>query len=291
MSYQPASLGFQPNILPGGLYHRIDEGSFRLSALSDEPGIVELPSVPNTIVSIHVGPSVQVACRRGGSSFRGTAVHGDIEIIPAYTPGTWEIKQRDNCFLLSISPKLLNLAIEQIDVEPRRVEIRNIFQTRDVQLEHIGWALKAEMEAGYPCGRLYLDSLAMSAVARLVRCHSSLPVEQPKQMRGLSGRRLKDVLGYIEDNLSQDLSLSDIAAVARISVSHFKSLFRESVGIPAHQYLIRRRVERARSLLGEGKMSISQIAFETGFAHQSHLARHMRRLLGVSPKALRDTLR
>jgi len=291
MSYQPASLGFQPNILPGGLYHRIDEGSFRLSALSDEPGIVELPSVPNTIVSIHVGPSVQVACRRGGSSFRGTAVHGDIEIIPAYTPGTWEIKQRDNCFLLSISPKLLNLAIEQIDVEPRRVEIRNIFQTRDVQLEHIGWALKAEMEAGYPCGRLYLDSLAMSAVARLVRCHSSLPVEQPKQMRGLSGRRLKDVLGYIEDNLSQDLSLSDIAAVARISVSHFKSLFRESVGIPAHQYLIRRRVERARSLLGEGKLSISQIAFETGFAHQSHLARHMRRLLGVSPKALRDTLR
>jgi AraC family transcriptional regulator len=291
MSYQPASLGFQPNILPGGLYHRIDEGSFRLSALSDEPGIVELPSVPNTIVSIHVGPSVQVACRRGGSSFRGTAVHGDIEIIPAYTPGTWEIKQRDNCFLLSISPKLLNLAIEEIDVEPRRVEIRNIFQTRDVQLEHIGWALKAEMEAGYPCGRLYLDSLALSAVARLVRCHSSLPVEQPKQMRGLSGRRLKDVLGYIEDNLSQDLSLSDIAAVARISVSHFKSLFRESVGIPAHQYLIRRRVERARSLLGEGKMSISQIAFETGFAHQSHLARHMRRLLGVSPKALRDTLR
>lgn len=291
MSYQPASLGLQPNILPGALYHRVGEGRFRLSVLSDEPGIVELPSLRNTIVSIHIGPSVQVACRRGGSSFRGTAVHGDIEIIPAYTPGTWEIKQRDNCFALSISPELLNLAIEEIDLEPGRIEIRNHFQVRDLQLEHIGWALKAEMEAGYPCGRLYLDSLAMSAVARLVRCHSSLPVEPANQIGRLSGRRLKDVLAHIEDNLSQDLSLTDIAAVAGLSVSHFKNLFRESVGLPAHQYLIRRRVERAKSLLAEGKMSISQIAFETGFAHQSHLARHMRRLLGVSPKALRDTLR
>jgi AraC family transcriptional regulator len=99
------------------------------------------------------------------------------------------------------------------------------------------------------------------------------------------------VLIYIEDNLSQSLSLAEIAAVAGLSVSHFKSLFRESMGLPVHQYLIRRRVERAQTLLGEGKMSISQIAVETGFAHQSHLARHTRRLLGVSPKALRDTLR
>jgi AraC family transcriptional regulator len=291
MSSQPASVGFKPNVLPGALYKRIGEGSFRLSVLSDQPGIVELPSLRNTIVSIHVGPSVQVSCRRAGSSFRGTAVHGDIEIIPAYTPGTWEIKQKDNCFVLSISPELLNLAIEEVDLDPSRIEIRNHFQVRDVQLEHIGWALKAEMESGYPCGRLYVDSLAMSAVARLVRRHSSLAVEPENRTRRMSGRRLKDVLAYIEDNLSQDLSLSDIAGVAGLSVSHFKSLFRESVGLPAHQYLIRRRVERAKSLLGEGKMSISQIAFETGFAHQSHLARHMRRLLGVSPKALQNTLR
>ena len=83
----------------------------------------------------------------------------------------------------------------------------------------------------------------------------------------------------------------DVAAVAGLSPSHFKSLFRASVGLPVHQYLIRRRVERAKSLLGEGRMPISQIAFETGFAHQSHLARHMRRVLGLSPKALRETLR
>jgi AraC family transcriptional regulator len=102
---------------------------------------------------------------------------------------------------------------------------------------------------------------------------------------------LRQVFGYIEDNLGRELSLSEIAGVAGVSVSHFKTLFRESVGIPAHQYVIRRRLERAKSLLAEGKLSISQIALDTGFAHQSHLAHHMRRVLGVSPRALREMLR
>ena len=221
-------------------------------------------------------------------------VHGDVEIIPAGTPGVWEIREKDSYLSLSVSPEILSTVAEQLDLDPRRIEIRNRFQFRDAQLESLGWALKAEMESGYPSGQLYLDGLAVSVAARLVRCHSSvssLSVNEGKSIRRMSDRRLREVLIYIEDNLSQNLSLADIAEVAGLSVSHFKSVFRESVGMPAHQYLIRRRVERAKSLLGEGKMSISQIACETGFAHQSHLARHMRRLLGVSPTTLRETLR
>ena len=259
--------------------------------LSDPPGLVEVPALRNTLVSIHFGPSVHIACRRGGESYRGTAVHGDIDIVPAGVPSFWELKEKDTAFILSVSPELINMVAEGFDFDPSRIQIRNRFQMRDTQLENIGWALKAEMESGYPCGNLYLDSLAVSVAARLVRCHSSISAESEKPNGRLLGRRLKDVLSYIEDNLSQNLSLDDIAGVAGLSVSHFKGLFRESVGLPVHQYVIRRRVERAKSLLGEGKMPISQIALETGFAHQSHLAHHMRRLLGVSPRALREMIR
>ena len=94
------------------------------------------------------------------------------------------------------------------------------------------------------------------------------------------------MLSYIEDNLSQDLSLQTIADVSGLSASYFKTAFRTSVGHPVHQYVIQRRVERARSLLAEGQLPISQVALETGFAHQSHLAYHMRRLLGVTPKTI-----
>lgn len=272
-------------------YDHIKESGFRLRLLSDPPGVVEAPAFPNTIVSIHFGPSVNVACRRGGYRHRGTAVHGDVDIIPANTPSVWELNETDTALVVSVSPELLSSVAEQCGLDPSRVEIRNRFQVRDAQLENIAWALKAEIECGYPSGRLYRDSLAVAVAARLVRSHSSASPEAGVRNGRLPDRRLRNVLSYIEENLTRDVSLGELAAVAGLSVTHFKSLFRESAGLPVHQYLIRRRIDRAKALLGGTELSISQVALETGFAHQSHLARHMRRVLGVSPKALREMLR
>ena len=291
MSFQLATSEFESNPLSVIPDQQSEENSLRVQLSTDDPGVIEVPGLRDNRISIHVGPSVRVSCRRDGYSHRGTSVHGDIHIIPAGTPSVWEVSDKDTFLVLSVSPELLNRVAEHFGLDPRKVEIRNRFQVRDEQLENIAWALKAEMEAGYPCGRLYVDSLAVAVAARLLHRHSTA-AREPRKMNGrLSERRLRQVLCYIEDNLSQDISLHDVAAVAGLSASHFKSLFRESTGLPVHQYLIRRRVERAKSLLSQGKMPISQIAFETGFAHQSHLARHMRRLLGVSPKTLRQMLR
>ena len=268
----------------------VAESGFRLSVRSDPAGKIEVPGVPDVYISIHLGPSVEMICRRGGSYHKGVAVHGDIDIIPAGTRGIWELTARDKALLIGLSPQLMNRAAEESNIDPQHVEIRNRFHVRDPQLENIAWALKAEMESGYPCGRPYLESLAYAVAVRLVHSHSSLPTEAPTVNGRLSGRKLKDVLSYIEENLGEDISLVDIALVAGLSVSHFKKMFRDSVGIPVHQYLIRRRVERAKELLVRGELSISQIAFDTGFAHQSHLARHMRRLLGTTPRELQGKL-
>jgi AraC family transcriptional regulator len=272
-------------------YQQVQENGFHLSFKSDPPGLIEEPAPRNTIVAIHYGRSVEIFCRRGGHRHRGTAVHGDIDIIPAGTPSVWDVKEKDTYVALRVPPELLDMVTEEFDIDPGRIEIRNRFQVRDAQLENIAWVLKAEMEWGYPCGRVYLDSLGVSVAARLVACHSSVSVELGKQRGRMSDRKLRRVLSYIEDNLAQDISLRDIATSAGLSVSHLTPLFRETVGLPVHQYLIRRRVERAKELLRGSNMPISQIAFETGFAHQSHLARNMRRVLGVSPRAFRERLR
>jgi AraC family transcriptional regulator len=174
-------------------------------------------------------------------------------------------------------------------VDPAKVEIVNRFQMRDPQMEHIGWALKAEMESGYRSGRLYFDSLGTAMAACLLDRHSSVSRASRIENQGMSGRRLREVLSYVEDNLGRELSLKEIADTAGLSVSHCNTAFRKSIGMPIHQYVIRRRVERAKTLLREGEMSISQIAIEAGFAHQSHLAYHVRRLLGVSPMSLRES--
>ncbi len=173
---------------------------------------------------------------------------------------------------------------------PSNIEIADRFQLRDPFIEHIGWAIKADLESGGAGGRLFRESLGTALAARLLQRHNrrSLPMRDPKG--GLSAWKLKLVISHIEDNLESELSLAEIAKVAGVSVSHLKTLFRRSTGTPVHQYILRRRVERAKLLLQDESLSIAQIAFATGFAHQSHLARHMRKILGVTPAAARRDL-
>jgi AraC family transcriptional regulator len=263
--------------------------NLRLSLISDQPGIVEFLGSPRVVVSLHVGTSVAVDCRRGGERHRGTTIHGDLEIIPPNLGGVWELKARDTALVIGLKLRVLERAVEESGGDPGKLRIFNRFQARDPQIEHIGWALKAEMENGYPSGRPYMDAMATGLAARIVRNHSSLARASRAIKAAMPGRMLKAVLGYIEDNLGRDLGLGEIAGVAGLSVSHFKTLFRKSLGLPPHQYLIRRRVERAAMQLRRGRMPIGQIALENGFCHQSHLALHTRRVLGLTPQELRDT--
>jgi AraC family transcriptional regulator len=259
-----------------------------LQLRSDPVGVLEVPELQSLLVAIHVGAAAKVSCRRGGVSHTGSAVHGDIDIIPAHTASRWEIHdQNDTALILSLPPSLLDVVAEEHGFDSRHLEIRNRFQIRDAQLENIGWALKTEMESSYPSGRLYVESLAVSVASRLISAYSSITQPLPQQTGGLGGRRLKQTLTYIEDNLSEDLSLSQLASITGISASHFKTLFRESAGVPLHQYVIQRRIDRAKDLLMAGKLSIAEIALATGFSHQSHLARHMRRASGLSPRAMK----
>lgn len=262
--------------------------NLRLNLISDQPGLVEFRGSPRVVVSLHIGPCVAVDCRRGGERHCGTAIHGDLEIIPPNLGGVWELKARDTALVIGLKLRVLESVVEDSGGDASKLRVCNRFQARDSQIEHIGWALKAEMENGYPSGRLYMDALATALAARIVRNHSSLARAFDATRTAMPGRKLKAVLGYIEDNLGRDLTLPEIAGVAGLSVSHFKMLFRNSLGLPAHQYLIRRRVERAAMQLREGKMPIGQIALENGFCHQSHLAMHTRRILGVSPQEIRD---
>jgi len=262
--------------------------NLRLTLISDQPGIVEFLGSPRVVVSLHVGPSVAVDCRRDGRRHRGTAIHGDLEIIPPNLGGLWEIKSRDTALVIGLKLRVLQRLVQESGGDSSKLQVLNRFQARDPQIEHIGWALKAEMENGYPSGRSYMDALAIGLAARIVRNHSSLARASRAVKAAMPGRKLKAILGFIEDNLGRDLGLSEIADSAGLSVSHFKTLFRRSLGMPPHQYLIRRRVERAAMQLRKGSMPIGQIALENGFCHQSHLALHTRRVLGLTPQELRD---
>ena len=253
-------------------------------------GFTRIEARPYAIVCMHIGPSVEVTCERGGKLRHGREVAGDLDIIPAHTPASWETKQGGTTLVMRVPDELLRTVAVELDMDPNSIEIADRFQLRDPFIEHIGWAIKADIESGGAGGRLFRESLGTALAARLLQRHSrrSLPMRDPQG--GLSAWKLKLVISHIEDNLESELSLAEIAQVASVSVSHLKTLFRRSTGTPVHQYILRRRVERAKLLLQDQNLSIAQIAFATGFAHQSHLARHMRKILGVTPAVARKDL-
>jgi AraC family transcriptional regulator len=180
-----------------------------------------------------------------------------------------------------------------VEVDPEGMEIVPLLGERDPRIEQIGLLLKEEIEAeGLLGGRLYAESLATALAISLIRDHSSLGRKAARKAArerggGLPRRALKEVIDYIGDNLQKDLTLAEMAGVAHMSPYHFSRLFKESKGLTPHRYVIERRVQRAEVLLGSSALPIAEIALLCGFANQSHLNRHFKRLLGVSPKALR----
>jgi AraC family transcriptional regulator len=257
----------------------------------DFAGVLDVPELESVLISVHAGTPARLSCRRGGRQFSGTSVHGDIDVIPSRTAARWEMHDdNDTALLLSLPQALLDRVAEECGLDAGRLELRNRFQIRDAEMATLSWAMKREMELGCPSGRLYLNGLALAVASRLVAAHSSAAKPAATPNEGLSGLRLKQVLSFIEDQLAEDLSLEQIAAVAGVSASHVKALFRRSMGMPVHQYVIRRRVERAKDLLIEDSLTMAEIAAASGFAHQSHMARQMRRVLGLPPLAMKRLL-
>jgi AraC family transcriptional regulator len=135
----------------------------------------------------------------------------------------------------------------------------------------------------------YANYLIRAIAAHVVENHSAVSTskQDQKAIKGLSPRKLNLVIEFIDRNLSKPLSLEDIASICDLSSSHFTRLFRSSTGLAPHQYLLRRRIDMAQHLLTESGMSISEIAFECGFADQVHLTQAFRRFTGKAPGAFR----
>ena len=146
-------------------------------------------------------------------------------------------------------------------------------------------ALQAELENPGLLGRLYIDSLSCEIATRLIRVHAAGPAR--RHHGGLSPRRLRQVKDYIAENLADDITLSDIASVAGVSSGHFCRAFRRSTGVRSHFYIVRQRIERAKSLLTANDMPLAQIAVACGFGDQSHFTACFRRAVGTTPGRFR----
>jgi AraC family transcriptional regulator len=104
----------------------------------------------------------------------------------------------------------------------------------------------------------------------------------------LAEHRLRRVLQFMAEHLEDDIGLDELAAVAGLSVFHFHRMFANAMGMPPHRYLSQMRLERAKTLLALGRLSLAQISLACRFSSQPNFSRAFRRATGMTPLAYRN---
>jgi AraC family transcriptional regulator len=161
------------------------------------------------------------------------------------------------------------------------------FNLKDDQLTYLMLGLLSVAQDHSYTDALISELMVNAICIRLARHYTESKLSPPPQCGGLPLARLKKVLEFIDANLDKNISLSALAQAANMNLSYFATLFRKSMRVSPHQYVLNRRVEWAKRLLRDSKRSVLEVSLEVGFDHPNNFARVFRRMAGISPSEFR----
>lgn len=209
---------------------------------------------------------------------------GDIVIFPAHEPfPRVQVDREVELIELFLEPETLARA-----TDGEAVELIPQWRLRDPLIEQMGLALKSELESAGADSKFYAESMTTALAAHLRQRYSSHPL-QPYS-GGLSQSQLKAAIAYIHAHLEQHITLAELASVVFLSSHYFAHLFKQSTGRSPHQYVTQCRIAKAKRLLRQSYIPISDICQQVGFQNQSHFTRVFRRYTHTTPKAYRNSL-
>jgi AraC family transcriptional regulator len=168
------------------------------------------------------------------------------------------------------------------------VELRPSRKFADPRLSAMVAAVHAEMAAGFPSGRLFLDSVEQAMAVALVNGHAVR--HRPVQISrgGLGPARLRRIRELVQAKIEGELSLDEMAQSVGLSTAHFARMFRKSTGQTPHQFVLRQRLERAKVMLRAPDARVLDVAVACGFKTQQHFAQVFRDVWGVNPTEYRQ---
>ena len=168
------------------------------------------------------------------------------------------------------------------------VELRAQRKFADPRLGALVAGAHAEMAAGFPSGRLFLDSIEQAMAVALVNGHAVRHRLVQMYKGGLGSTRLRRIKELVHAKIEDDLSLDEMAQSVGLSTAHFARMFRKSTGETPHQFVLRQRVERAKAMLRAPGASVFDVAMSCGFKTPQHFAQVFRDFCGVSPTEYRQ---
>jgi AraC family transcriptional regulator len=240
-------------------------------------------------IAMHLGHPGKVECRiAGGRSRCRVFFPGDLHLTSQGVPRWGRWYQETEFLLIALDPTYVT-AVASAAAPADRLAFTTRCAFQDPAMAHLMLALRAELQAGCPAGRLYGEALATALAVHLLRRYAVVSPAGVEPRGGLPPAQLRRVLDYMHTHLGEDLSLRQLADVVQLSPHHFAALFKRSAGCAPHQYLLRRRIATAQRLLAAGHLSLAEISCRLGFATQAHFTTMFRKLVGTTPGAYRRT--
>jgi AraC family transcriptional regulator len=227
---------------------------------------------------------------KNGQYVRYTKLYGAITILPSrfiappehlITPSEYLYCSFEEHFINGIMDEMGSKLLS----EPNFRSLAHDWHVRQILT-----LMHSEVEAGGPSGVIYGESLALALGTRFLVLGTDLSCSQTSSPSVFPPSKLARVKELIEANLKGDLCLKILARESGYSRAHFARLFRAATGMTAHSYVLERRILRARQLLAQPDLSLTDIAASSGFATQSHLTLAFRKKFGITPNAFRRKL-
>jgi AraC family transcriptional regulator len=266
--------------------HSVDWKDLIIAYDQYPPGEIPKISVKQHCLGIYTDMPSTVHAERiiNGRLVQEENIQGGFVVVPANTSHQVAWDKEGGVITLAINPTNFAQTIYEI-VDPDSIELLPQFTTLDPFVYQIGIALKSALIRNNTNSRLYAETLINTLILHLLEHYSTT---RPILSECISGKlpqyKLQRIIDYIDAYLDRDLSLNELANVVQMSPHYFSKLFKSTTGTTPHQYVIRCRIERAKNLMRQGKLSIAEIATQVGFVDQSHFHRHFKRLVGVTPK-------
>jgi AraC family transcriptional regulator len=208
---------------------------------------------------------------------------GDLGMCPRHE-GKWAGLMSAPHLVITISDAALMATCD----EAREIELRAYRKFADPQLRALAAAVNAEMNTGFPSGRLFLDSVEQAIAAALVSGHAIRRRPVRPCRGGLGSGRMRRIKELVHARMEEDLNLEEMAQSVALSTAHFARMFRKSTGETPHRFVLRQRIERAKAMLRAADGRILDVAVACGFKTQQHFAQVFRHTCGVSPTRYRQ---
>jgi AraC family transcriptional regulator len=237
-------------------------------------------------VSVLLRPSQALEQSRQGRTVVAPLRPGQVIVTPAGQPKGWVADGPQEWVRLRLDPAVVS-AVAAADTTAATTALLDSFGRSDPDVVDIAKRLMLECERPRFASDVYANAIALELAVHLLREYSNhgTPAHRPSQ---LPERKLRRACEFIDAHLGDDLPVDRIAAAVQMSSHHFAHAFRLTTGRAPHQYVIERRVERAKALLRDTELPITEIAALVGCSSPAHFTVLFKERMGITPSAYRQ---